>query len=56
MTIWYSDIVEIINIYLKLHHLLCICFHPLFFVAIAVRDKLESLCRELQRQNKMLMV
>ncbi|CAL5343426.1 unnamed protein product [Camellia sinensis] len=24
--------------------------------AIAVRDKLESLCRELQRQNKMLMV
>lgn len=26
------------------------------FLAIAVRDKLESLCRELQRQNKMLMV
>lgn len=26
------------------------------FSAIAVRDKLESLCRELQRQNKMLMV
>lgn len=25
-------------------------------VAITVRDKLESLCRELQRQNKMLMV
>jgi hypothetical protein len=24
--------------------------------AITVRDKLESLCRELQRQNKMLMV
>lgn len=24
--------------------------------AIAVRDKLESLCRELQRQNKILMV
>lgn len=28
----------------------------LFYVAITVRDKLESLCRELQRQNKMLMV
>lgn len=26
------------------------------YSAIAVRDKLESLCRELQRQNKMLMV
>lgn len=25
-------------------------------VAVAVRDKLESLCRELQRQNKVLMV
>lgn len=25
-------------------------------LAITVRDKLESLCRELQRQNKMLMV
>lgn len=28
----------------------------LLFVAITVRDKLESLCRELQRQNKVLMV
>ena len=27
-----------------------------FMLAITVRDKLESLCRELQRQNKMLMV
>lgn len=26
------------------------------FSAIAVRDRLESLCRELQRQNKLLMV
>ena len=36
----------------------CFLFLFLFpsFVAIAVRDKLESLCRELQRQNKMLMV
>lgn len=27
-----------------------------YFSAITVRDKLESLCRELQRQNKILMV
>lgn len=33
-----------------------VCFLSFLTVAITVRDKLESLCRELQRQNKMLMV
>lgn len=34
----------------------CLSNFAFLFAALAVRDKLESLCRELQRQNKMLMV
>lgn len=48
-------------IYILVHYYWHLSFHWLhtfyfLFVAIAIRDKLESLCRELQRQNKMLMV
>lgn len=56
--------IHIFRILNKWQHLICnyidasflILTVTILFVALAVRDKLESLCRELQRQNKMLMV